>query len=68
MIQLGGKSSTRDKLLKYSIIGVTLVITVWAMWYMYTQMGEVKTQVIYERRKARLRQSHHPKKTQTQKD
>ncbi|KAF9650223.1 hypothetical protein BDM02DRAFT_3093452 [Thelephora ganbajun] len=47
-------SSTQDKILKYSIIGVTLVITLWAMWYIYAQMGKVKPQVIYERRKARL--------------
>ena len=55
----GEKSSTPDKALKYSIIGVTLVITVWAMWYIYAQMGKVKVQVIYARRKARLRQFHH---------
>ena len=62
-IQLGEKSSTQDKLLKYSIITATLLITVWAMWYIYAQMGQVKTQVIYERRKARLRQSNPPKKS-----
>jgi len=49
----GEKSSTQDKLLKYSIIVVTLVITVWAMWYIYAQMGKAKARVIYERRKAR---------------
>lgn len=57
----GERSSTQDKVLRYSIIGATLVITVWAMWYIYAQMGKVKTQVIYERRKARLGQFHHSK-------
>ena len=55
----GEKSSTKDKVLKYSIIGITLVITVWAMWYIYAQMGKVKVEVIYARRKARLGRSHH---------
>ncbi|KAF9790299.1 snare associated Golgi protein-domain-containing protein [Thelephora terrestris] len=49
----GEKTSTRDQVLKYSIIVVTLIITVWAMWYIYAQMSKVKAQVIYERRKAR---------------
>jgi hypothetical protein len=57
----GEKSSTQDTVLKYCIIAITLVITVWAMWYIYAQMGKVKTQVIYERRKARLALSHDPK-------
>ena len=61
-IASGKKSSTQDVVLKYSIVGVTLVITVWAMWYIYAQMGKVKTQVIYKRRKARLWQFHHPKR------
>lgn len=52
---LGGKSSIQDKILKYCIIAVTLIITVWAMWYIYAKMGKVKGQVIYERRKARSR-------------
>lgn len=62
MMQLGEKSSTRDQVLKYIIIVVAFAITVWAMWYIYAKMGEVKTQVIYERRKARLRESHPLKK------
>lgn len=60
---LGEKSSTQDQVLKYCIIVATLVITVWAMWYIYAQMGKVKVQVIYERRKARWRQSHVVPKT-----
>ena len=64
MIPPGEKSSTQDKVLKYGIVGVTLVITVWAMWYIYAQMGKVKAQVIYERRKARLRQLHLSENTQ----
>jgi len=52
----GEGSSVQEKVLKYGIIGVTLIITMWAMWYVYAQMGRVKAQVIYGRRKARLRQ------------
>jgi hypothetical protein len=58
----GEKSSTQDNVLKYSIIVVALAITMWAMWYIYRQMGKVKVQVIYERRKARLKLSSFQKK------
>ena len=60
----GERSSTQDKVLKCSIISITFVITVWAMWYIYAQMGKVKAQVIYERRKARLRQFQHSENPQ----
>ena len=34
------------------------------MWYIYAQMGKVKVRVIYERRKARLRQFRHSENPQ----
>lgn len=64
MMTPGEKSSTQDEVFKYSIIVITLIITVWAMWYIYAQMGKVKAQVIYERRKARLEKLHHSENPQ----
>ena len=35
------------------MIGLTVVVTVVAMWYIYHLMNKVKPEVIYARRKAR---------------
>ena len=35
------------------MIGVTVVVTVVAMWYIYHLMNKVKPDIIHERRKAR---------------
>ncbi|KAH9926529.1 snare associated Golgi protein-domain-containing protein [Amylocystis lapponica] len=48
-----GQSSTKDTIIKDTVIGLTTVVTIVAMWYIYKQMNAVKPQVIYERRKAR---------------
>ena len=43
-----------DKIISGIVITITVVITFLAMWYMHKKMDEVKHEVIYERRKARL--------------
>ncbi|GJE85607.1 Golgi apparatus membrane protein TVP38 [Phanerochaete sordida] len=48
-----GQSSTKDTIIKDVVIGITVVVTVAAMWYIYHLMAKVKPEVIYERRKAR---------------
>ncbi|KAI0691842.1 hypothetical protein C8T65DRAFT_587088, partial [Cerioporus squamosus] len=48
-----GTSSTSDTIIKDVVLGVTTLITIGAMWYIYHQMNKVKPQVIYARRKAR---------------
>ena len=48
-----GSSSTTDTIIKWVVIGLTTIITIWAMWYIYHEMNKVKVSVIYERRKAR---------------
>ncbi|EJD06356.1 uncharacterized protein FOMMEDRAFT_117170, partial [Fomitiporia mediterranea MF3/22] len=48
-----GTESTRDKIISYSVIAVTTIITIVAMKYLYRKMDEVKGDVIYQRRKAR---------------
>ncbi|KAH9937921.1 uncharacterized protein BXZ73DRAFT_76540 [Epithele typhae] len=48
-----GHSSTKDTIIKDSVLGVTALVTIGAMWYIYDQMNKVKVPVIYERRKAR---------------
>ena len=48
-----GQSSTSDTIIKDVVLGVTTVITIGAMWYIYHRMNKVKPQVIYDRRKAR---------------
>jgi len=49
----GSTVSTKDNVIKYVVIGVTTLITIWAVWYIYAKMGKVKVQVIHARRKAR---------------
>lgn len=48
-----GESSSKDTIIQDIVIGVTVVVTFVAMWYIYHLMSKVKPQVIYERRKAR---------------
>jgi hypothetical protein len=48
-----GQSGTKDRIINDVVIGVTVVVTVVAMWYIYHLMNQVKPDVVYERRKAR---------------
>ena len=47
-----GKSSTKDTIIKDSVLAVTFRVTIGAMWYIYDRMNKVKPMVIYDRRKA----------------
>jgi preprotein translocase subunit SecY len=49
----GTTVSKKDSIIKYTVLGVTTLITIWAVWYIYAEMGKVKVQVIHTRRKAR---------------
>jgi hypothetical protein len=49
-------TSRREKIVKYIIIGVTVVITIAAMRYIRGKQSAVKPAVIYERRKRRQAQ------------
>lgn len=48
-----GQQSTKDKIISYVVLAVTVIVTVWSMWYIYHKMNQVKPEVIYLRRKAR---------------
>ena len=48
-----GSATTQNKILSYVVGGVTVIVTVAAMWYIQRQINKVKPQVIYARRKAR---------------
>ncbi|OSC97850.1 hypothetical protein PYCCODRAFT_1447767 [Trametes coccinea BRFM310] len=48
-----GTSNTRDTIIKDVVLGVTTLITIGAMWYIYHKMNQAKPHVIYDRRKAR---------------
>ncbi|CAK5263286.1 unnamed protein product [Mycena citricolor] len=48
-----GQKDLKNKLISYAVVGVTVLVTVLAMWYIYREMNLVKPQVIYARRKAR---------------
>ncbi|KAI0077787.1 hypothetical protein K474DRAFT_1595263 [Panus rudis PR-1116 ss-1] len=48
-----GDKSTSDKIIQALVIGITTIVTIGAMWYVYHKMNLVKPIVIYERRKAR---------------
>ncbi|THH05917.1 hypothetical protein EW145_g4446 [Phellinidium pouzarii] len=48
-----GTESTKDKIISDAVLGITVIITGLAMWYIYKKMDLVKVDVIYERRKAR---------------
>ena len=47
-----GKSSTKDTIIKDSVLAVTFLVTIVAMCYIYDQMNKVESMVKYERRKA----------------
>ncbi|KAH0835652.1 hypothetical protein J3R83DRAFT_9403 [Lanmaoa asiatica] len=48
-----GSASTQNKILSYVVGGVTVIVTIGAMWYIQRQVNRVKPEVIYARRKAR---------------
>jgi len=48
-----GHSSTKDTIIQDVVIGITVVVTAAAMWYIYHLMNLAKPKVIYDRRKAR---------------
>jgi hypothetical protein len=48
-----GKVSLKTRLIDYTVVGLTTLITILAMWYIYHEMNKVKADVIYARRKAR---------------
>ncbi|PPQ67777.1 hypothetical protein CVT25_009080 [Psilocybe cyanescens] len=48
-----GTEDTKSKIISDTVLAVTFIITIVAMWYIYRQMNKVKPQVIYDRRKAR---------------
>ncbi|KAL4250920.1 Golgi apparatus membrane protein TVP38 [Abortiporus biennis] len=48
-----GQTSRTDTIIKDSVLAVTVVVTIAAMWYIYHLMNKVKPAVIYDRRKAR---------------
>ncbi|KAM5544031.1 hypothetical protein V8D89_002217 [Ganoderma adspersum] len=48
-----GKSSKSDTIIKDVVLGLTTLITIGAMWYIYHKMNQAKPLVIYDRRKAR---------------
>ncbi|KZT64175.1 hypothetical protein DAEQUDRAFT_732966 [Daedalea quercina L-15889] len=48
-----GGGSTSSKALEDVVVGLTVVITFAAMWYIFRLMNRAKPEVIYERRKAR---------------
>ncbi|EIN03921.1 hypothetical protein PUNSTDRAFT_128506 [Punctularia strigosozonata HHB-11173 SS5] len=48
-----GPVSLKTRLIDYSVVAITTLITILAMWYIYHRMNKVKPDVIYARRKAR---------------
>ena len=48
-----GSATTKNKIIEDTVLGITVVITGLAMWYIYGKMNAVKGEVIYARRKAR---------------
>ncbi|TCD63005.1 Tlg2-vesicle protein [Steccherinum ochraceum] len=48
-----GQPSKKDQIIKWSILVLTTVVTIGAMWYISKRMLAVKPDVIYARRKAR---------------
>ncbi|KAG9312603.1 hypothetical protein JVU11DRAFT_7000 [Chiua virens] len=48
-----GTTSKSNKILSYVVTGVTILVTVAAMWYIQREINRVKPEVIYARRKAR---------------
>ena len=52
-VNRAGKPSRKDQIIKWTILILTGVVTIGAMWYINKQMTRVKPDVIYARRKAR---------------
>lgn len=50
-MRVGG--SRTDTIVKDIVIGITVLITIGAMWYVNTKLNQAKPAVIYEKRKAR---------------
>ncbi|HEV7737228.1 MAG TPA: hypothetical protein VGO47_07660 [Chlamydiales bacterium] len=48
-----GGETTKDKIISRVVLGVTILITIVAMWYIWRAIMGVKPKVIYARRKAR---------------
>ncbi|KAF8906988.1 hypothetical protein CPB84DRAFT_1769149 [Gymnopilus junonius] len=48
-----GVQDTKSKIISDTVLAITFIVTIAAMWYILRQMNKVKPQVIYERRKAR---------------
>ncbi|KAF8883030.1 hypothetical protein BD779DRAFT_1472716 [Infundibulicybe gibba] len=48
-----GPESAKSKIISASVVVITTIITIAAMWYIFNEMNRVKPQVIYARRKAR---------------
>ena len=55
-----GNVSTKTTIINYSVVGITTLVTIGAMWYIYHKMNKIKPTVIYERRKARYASSFSP--------
>ncbi|KAJ7119589.1 hypothetical protein C8R44DRAFT_878007 [Mycena epipterygia] len=48
-----GVTDSKSRIISDSVLAVTFLVTLLAMWYIFHQMSLMKPQVIYERRKAR---------------
>jgi hypothetical protein len=48
-----GTTDPKTRIISNVVLAATFIITIAAMWYIYRQMGNVKVEVIHERRKAR---------------
>lgn len=49
----GQNKNTKSKIISDSVLALTFIITIVALWYIYHQMNKAKPTVIYDRRKAR---------------
>ncbi|GJJ13613.1 hypothetical protein Clacol_007869 [Clathrus columnatus] len=58
-----GTETPRDKIISDSVLGVTILITAAAMWYIFKEMERVKPIVIHNRRKARQLSTQDPSVT-----
>jgi len=48
-----GSTSTKSRIISDVVLAFTFLVTILAMWYIFSQMNGVKRAVIYDRRKAR---------------
>ena len=48
-----GQTNTKNKIIQYSVLTITIIVTYLAMRYILKKMSEAKPAVIYARRKAR---------------